>query len=71
MRIFKGLENIHSVIDRHEAEWRKEQGDVSERLSPISIEENVRRVDSLPTGFWAETLSQSRPLKLPGLNPKL
>jgi len=26
MRIFKGLENIHAVIDRHDNEWRKQQG---------------------------------------------
>ena len=27
MRIFKGLENIHAVIDRHENEWRREHGE--------------------------------------------
>ena len=27
MRIFKGLENIHAVIDRHDNEWRREQGE--------------------------------------------
>lgn len=27
MRTFKGLENIHSVIDKHVAEWRKENGE--------------------------------------------
>ena len=43
MRIFKGLENIHSVIDRHEAEWRAEQGEDPELLNPESIEERVRR----------------------------
>ena len=43
MRIFKGLENIHSVIDRHETEWRIEQGEDPERLNPESIEERVRR----------------------------
>ncbi len=43
MRIFRGLENIHAVIDRHEAEWRKEQGEEPERPAPISLEEAVRR----------------------------
>ncbi len=27
MRIFKGLENIHAVIDRHNNEWRRENGE--------------------------------------------
>ncbi len=43
MRITRGLENIHSVIDRHEAEWRKEQGEPVEELNPITLEETVRR----------------------------
>ena len=43
MRIFKGLENIHSVIDRHESEWRKEQGENPKLHDPLSIEEAVRR----------------------------
>lgn len=43
MRIFKGLENIHSIIDRHEAEWRKEQGEEPKRPDALSIEETVRR----------------------------
>ena len=44
MRIFKGLENIHSVIDRHELEWRKEQGESVEDLpESFSVEESVRR----------------------------
>ncbi len=44
MRIFRGLENIHSVIERHEAEWRREQGEEpSERPDRISLEEAVRR----------------------------
>ncbi|MBQ7558977.1 MAG: hypothetical protein IJT20_01850 [Synergistaceae bacterium] len=43
MRIFKGLENIHSVIDRHEIEWRREQGEPVEDLPEFSIEESVRR----------------------------
>lgn len=42
MRIFRGLENIHSVIDRHEAEWRKEQGE-EPKHDTISLEEAVRR----------------------------
>ncbi|MBR0204493.1 MAG: hypothetical protein IJQ56_09025 [Synergistaceae bacterium] len=32
MRIFRGLENVHSIIDQHEAEWRKENGE--EPLQP-------------------------------------
>ncbi len=43
MRTFKGLENIHSVIDMHVAEWRKEQGEPEENISELSLEENVRR----------------------------
>lgn len=44
MRIFRGLENIHSVIERHEAEWRREQGEEpSEHPDRISLEEAVRR----------------------------
>ena len=43
MRIFRGLENIHSVIDRHEAEWRREQGEEPERPRLPSLEESVRR----------------------------
>ena len=44
MRIFKGLENIHAVIDRHEIEWRKEQGEpVEEQPSSFSPEERIRR----------------------------
>ena len=43
MRTFKGLENIHSVIDMHVAEWRKEQGEPEEEISELSLEENVRR----------------------------
>ena len=44
MRIFKGLENIHAVIDRHETEWRKEQGElVDEEPKELSVEETVRR----------------------------
>ena len=46
MRIFRGLENIQSVIDRHEAEWRRDNGEEPEYRSPryrASLEENVRR----------------------------
>ena len=44
MRIFRGLENIHAVIDRHESEWRREQGEEpSERQPRVSLEETVRR----------------------------
>ena len=32
MRIFKGLENVHAIIDQHEAEWRRENGE--EPLEP-------------------------------------
>ena len=44
MRIFRGLENIQAAIDRHESEWRKEQGEeLTERHPRISLEEAVRR----------------------------
>ena len=43
MRIFRGLENIHSVIDRHEAEWRKDNGEEPETPRKVSLEETVRR----------------------------
>lgn len=43
MRIYRGLENIHSVIDRHEAEWRKDHGEEPERSRLPSLEESVRR----------------------------
>ena len=44
MRIFKGLENIHAVIDRHESEWRREQGEEpSDKHPRVSLEESVRR----------------------------
>lgn len=49
MRISKGLENIHSVIDRHEAEWRKEQGEISEVDEALSLEESVRRRLTAPS----------------------
>ena len=42
-KLTKGLENIHSIIDRHEAEWRKEQGEPVEELNAITLEETVRR----------------------------
>ena len=53
MRTFKGLENIHSVIDMHVAEWRKEQGEPEEEISELSLEENVRR--RLTTGMNPNT----------------
>ena len=44
MRIFRGLENIHAVIDRHETEWLRDQGEEpTERHPRISLEETVRR----------------------------
>lgn len=43
MKTFKGLENIHSVIDKHIAEWRKEQGEPPAEPESISIEERVKR----------------------------
>ena len=43
MRIFKGLENIHSVIDKHQAEWLREHGEESERPERVSVEERIRR----------------------------
>ena len=44
MRIFKGIENIHSVIDQHEMEWRKERGEAVEDMpKSFSPEESVRR----------------------------
>ena len=42
MRIFRGLENIHSVIDRHETEWRRENGE-PELRTPDKIAESVRQ----------------------------
>ena len=51
MRIFKGLENIHAVIDKHEIEWRKEQGEpVDELSSSYSIDEAVRRRSTVSEG---------------------
>lgn len=50
MRIFKGLENIHSVIDKHQAEWLREQGEEPERPERISVEERIRRSFSEGTG---------------------
>ena len=43
MRIFKGIENIHSVIDQHEMEWRKERGEAVDMPKSFSPEESVRR----------------------------
>ena len=44
MRIFKGIENIHAVIERHENEWRREQGEqVEEQPTSYGLEESVRR----------------------------
>lgn len=43
MRIFKGLENIHSVIDRHQAEWLREQGEEPEQHKLPSVEERIRQ----------------------------
>ena len=50
MRIFKGLENIHSVIDKHQAEWLREQGEEPERPERISVEERIRRSFAEGTG---------------------
>ncbi|MBR1486025.1 MAG: hypothetical protein IJ597_02070, partial [Synergistaceae bacterium] len=41
MRIFKGLENIHAVIDRHDNEWRREQGE--EEVTPFTPDEKIRK----------------------------
>ena len=43
MRIFKGLENIHSVIDKHQAEWLREQGEEPEQHKLPSVEERIRQ----------------------------
>ena len=50
MRIFRGLENIHSVIDKHQAEWLREQGEESERPKRLSVEERIRRSFAESTG---------------------
>lgn len=41
MRIFKGLENIHAVIDRHDNEWRRENGEPE--VPEYTPDEAVRR----------------------------
>ena len=43
MKIFRGLENLNSVIDQHEYEWRREQGEEPEKRETVSLEEAVRR----------------------------
>lgn len=43
MRIFKGLENIHSVIDKHQAEWLREEGEDPEQHKLPSVEERIRQ----------------------------
>ena len=43
MKIFKGLENLNSVIDQHEFEWRREQGEEPVQRERVSLEEAVRR----------------------------
>ena len=43
MKIFRGLENLNSVIDQHEFEWRREQGEEPVQRERVSLEEAVRR----------------------------
>lgn len=43
MRIFKGLENIHSVIDKHQAEWLRDEGEDPEQHKLPSVEERIRQ----------------------------
>lgn len=44
MRIFKGLENIHAVIDSHDNEWRKEQGEPE--ITPfVPVRERVEKIE--------------------------
>ncbi|MBQ9390110.1 MAG: hypothetical protein IJU07_08060 [Synergistaceae bacterium] len=59
MRIFRGLENIHSVIDRHEAEWRKEQGE-EPKHDTITLEEAVRRRLTAPSDEGSGRFSADR-----------
>ena len=41
MRIFKGLENIHAVINKHENEWRVEHGEPE--IPEYTPNEEIRR----------------------------
>ena len=44
MRIFKGLENIHAVIDSHDNEWRREQGEPE--ITPfVPVRERVEKIE--------------------------
>ena len=58
MRIFKGLENIHAVIDRHDNEWRKEQGE--EEVKPFTPDEKVRRAWEKATEKGKGNLDEER-----------
>ena len=68
MRIFKGLENIHAVIDRHNNEWRRENGEpeVPEYTPNEAVRRNWEKTMHGGTGGknperFKEGLNKSKP----------
>ena len=56
MRIFKGLENVHAIIDQHEAEWRRENG--QEPLEPRPrIRPRAQNLERKVVERYSESLS--------------
>ena len=51
MRIFKGLDNIHAVIDRHESEWRRENGEPEPPQPDIVVDRVRGRFEALDRQF--------------------
>ena len=64
MRIFKGLENVHAIIDQHEAEWRRENG--QEPLQPRPrVRARAKNIERQVVERYSESLSpESEKIKL-------
>ncbi|MBQ6773729.1 MAG: hypothetical protein IJP48_06650 [Synergistaceae bacterium] len=59
MRIFKGLENVHAIIDQHEAEWRRENG--QEPLQPRPrVRARAKNIERQVVERYSESLSPER-----------
>ena len=58
MRIFKGLENVHAIIDQHEAEWRRENGE--EPLQPRPrVRARAKNIERQVVERYSESLTPS------------
>ncbi|MBQ7734125.1 MAG: hypothetical protein IJT58_08935 [Synergistaceae bacterium] len=65
MRIFRGLENVHAIIDQHEAEWRKENGEEplqpTPRIRARSLERKVVERYSEPSSSQEQEKTKLNP----------